>query len=527
MKKLLILLVLIITAGFTSCEDTNITPGGENTYTVSFNANGGSGGPQPVKAAFGKAMPAITVTPQKAANTFNGYFDAKTGGKKYYNNDLSSAANWDKKANAVLYAQWTPIPAGSSSVSFNANGGSGGQAAPVIAASGQAMPAITEAPVNEGNTGVYAAGENAAGYYNVITSGSGTGSGVYYPVSYPSESNNYYVKKYFDGYWDAQTGGKKYYNADLTSATNWDKNESPTYTLYARWLTAAEKYNITLGNDDFVAYFVDTPPTIDGNGSDQAWAKARWQPMKYQWMYNTSNTTDYLTAASSAADFSGRFKVVWTADRLYILAEIIDDAIKVTRYNTYGGYNQAHNDDCLEIFFDENASGGTRASDGGNNFFTYHMGYMEGYHFAADYVGNPDNNVADIALKVLNGMILRDVHLNYVIVKNNPGGGDIWEIEMKVYDNTYPLRETPGMPSNASGGDPSKSEVTPVALTEGKKMGLAVAYCDSDTGVSSNLNGTNVRNHFFGSMAVTGATDNDRNQSYLNSTQYAKIYLVK
>ena len=516
MKKLLVLLAFIIAAGFTGCEDTNKTPAGKDYATViTFNANGGTGSmaKQEIPENTSANLTANTFT--RDNYTFVGWAKTTTATTAEYTDGQSYTATAGNQT-VTLYAVWTPVPAGSSSVSFNANGGSGGQTAPVIAALNEAMPALTaQAPTNEGNTGVY-----PADYYNVIHSNASPASG--YAVSYPNESN-YYVKKYFDGYWDAQSGGKKYYNADLSSAANWDKTGS-SITLYARWLTVAEKYNITLGNDDFVAYFVETPPTIDGNGNDPAWAKARWQPMKYQWMYEGS-----LSKALNAADFSGRFKAVWTAERLYILAEIIDDTISVTRNQTFGtGYDNAHEDDCLEMFIDEDASGGRRHSaNNGNNFFTYHMGYMDGNHFAADYVGSDGaggagastNNSADLALRVQNSIILRNVHLNYVINKNRTTNTDTWETEMKVYDKTYPLAKTPGMPSsNNPSAAPTEPELTPVTLTDGKKMGMAVAYCDSDNGN---------RNHFFGSMAVTGSNDNNRNVSYLDSSGYAKIYLVK
>jgi len=254
-----------------------------------------------------------------------------------------------------------------------------------------------------------------------------------------------------------------------------------------------------MGKDDFIAYFVDTPPVIDGSGGDAAWADAQWQPIKYEWMYDTPPN---ITPVKSAEDFSGRFKVVWTADRLYILAEIIDDIISATRLDT--PYTNPENDDCLELFIDENASGGARTSDGGNNFFTYHLSF--GGTNIADYIGPPNNTgTTDPTLRIENGTILRNSHLNYEIGKNDAIHTYTWEIEMKVYDNTYPARSTPAS--------------TPVTLTDGKKMGFAVAYCDADA--------KHTREHFIGSMAVAGNTDNDRNVAYRDSTQYAKLYLVK
>jgi len=283
----------------------------------------------------------------------------------------------------------------------------------------------------------------------------------------------------------------------MTSAANWDKSEDTE--LFAHWLTVAQKYHITLGQDDFVAYFVETAPTIDGNGNDAAWAKAKWQDIKYAWMYQSprslSGTLNSDGTVSKTADFSGRFKVVWTADRLYILAEIIDDIIYTPGTNPT---QSPEKNDCLELFIDENASGGVRNSDGGNNFFTYHMNF-DGIN-VADWIGSRNE--------------LRNSHLKYVINKNNTTHTYIWETEMKVYNGSYPLDSTP--------------DTTPLTLTDGKKMGFAVAYCDNDNNAhSSDSTQIGDRDHFIGSMFVTGSTDNERNVAYQNSNQYAKLYLVK
>jgi len=259
--------------------------------------------------------------------------------------------------------------------------------------------------------------------------------------------------------------------------------------------------NITLGQDDFIAYFADTAPVIDGNGDDPAWIKSEWQDINYAWMYQDPMSLPKGTEVSpdgtisKTADFSGKFKVVWTADRLYILAEIIDDII----YTPITDPTQSpEKNDCLELFIDENASGGARTSDGGNNYFTYHMNF-DGVN-AADWIGNRNE--------------LRNSHLNYKINKDDANHTYIWEIEMKVYDGSYPLDSTP--------------DIQPVTLTEGKKIGFAAAYCDNDNNShSSDLSQINNRDHFIGSMFVTGSTDNARNVAYRDSTQYAKMYLMK
>jgi uncharacterized repeat protein (TIGR02543 family) len=90
-----------------------------DTNTVSFNANNGTGAPSAVTATYDSAMPTISTKPTRTGYIFNGFFDATSGGIKYYNDDLTSARSWDKTTNITLQAQWTAI---AFSVKFNANG---------------------------------------------------------------------------------------------------------------------------------------------------------------------------------------------------------------------------------------------------------------------------------------------------------------------------------------------------------------------------------------------------------------------
>ncbi len=170
----------------------------EQSYTVSFEANGGTGGQSTnVAATYGQAMPAISTTaPTRTGYTFTGWYDAASGGTRYYDADGTSARNWDKTANTTLYAQWA---ANTYTISFNANGGTGGQTADVTATYGAAMPAISAtAPTRTGYT--------------------------------------------FAGWYDNATSGTKYYNANGTSARNWDKTANTT--LYAQWSENIGVYTI-------------------------------------------------------------------------------------------------------------------------------------------------------------------------------------------------------------------------------------------------------------------------------------------
>ena len=78
-----------------------------STTTVTLSQQGGSGGTTQVTATFGEPMPNITI-PKKTDRKFIGYYTANKG-TKYYNDDGTSAANWDKtNAKATLYAYYIP-----------------------------------------------------------------------------------------------------------------------------------------------------------------------------------------------------------------------------------------------------------------------------------------------------------------------------------------------------------------------------------------------------------------------------------
>jgi len=80
------------------------------TTSITFDANQGDlGSTTSTTGTYDSAMTTIASTnlPTRAGYSFSGFFDAASGGKKYYNADGTSANNWDKdSATATLYAQW-------------------------------------------------------------------------------------------------------------------------------------------------------------------------------------------------------------------------------------------------------------------------------------------------------------------------------------------------------------------------------------------------------------------------------------
>ena len=94
------------------------------SFTVSFDANGGSGGQTTsVTATYNSDMPAINTTkPTKSGYVFQGWYDNRDyrQGTKYYNADGTSARRYDKSSNTTLYAGWSaPLY----TVTFDLNGG--------------------------------------------------------------------------------------------------------------------------------------------------------------------------------------------------------------------------------------------------------------------------------------------------------------------------------------------------------------------------------------------------------------------
>ena len=80
-----------------------------NTYDVTFDKQGGSGGTDRVTVAYGYSMPTSGISaPTKTGYTFRGYYEEPDGkGEKYYDGPvLSSAHTWTKMVSATLYAYW-------------------------------------------------------------------------------------------------------------------------------------------------------------------------------------------------------------------------------------------------------------------------------------------------------------------------------------------------------------------------------------------------------------------------------------
>ena len=189
-------------------EDVTLYAGWEvNTYVVSFKANGGIGGQsESIEVKYGYSMPDISsAKPTRTNYVFTGWYDSTNYkmGTMYYDENGKGVEEYDKIKNITLYAGWekkgnaiTPQNPGNKetkyTVSFNANGGIGGQSTSVKVANGKEMPKIS-------STKPTRSGYQFMGWYD----------------------NKDYTK------------GNKYYTAGGNSARAYDKRSSTT--LYAGW----------------------------------------------------------------------------------------------------------------------------------------------------------------------------------------------------------------------------------------------------------------------------------------------------
>ncbi|MEO1202478.1 MAG: sugar-binding protein [Pseudomonadota bacterium] len=215
---------------------------------------------------------------------------------------------------------------------------------------------------------------------------------------------------------------------------------------------AAAEVTHVEGRSRYVAPYAAVAPVIDGIADDAAWQHAEWRSIDQVW----------LGPEMQPGDFAGRFKVVWTEDRLYLLGEFTDDILFDSHRHPLEQY---WDDDCWEIFLDEDHSAGNHQFN--HNAFAYHMSL--------------DNRAIDIGTDER----ARDYSHHVDSRWRQEGDKLIWELAIDVYTDAY-----------EDDGDSNE----PISLEQGKVMGLMVAYCDND--------GSELRENFIGSETVPyGPTD--------------------
>jgi len=242
--------------------------------------------------------------------------------------------------------------------------------------------------------------------------------------------------------------------------------------------------------DSIVSMHTSVLPVIDGDASDSAWNIASWNAINYSW--------NPYAEVIPAADFSGRFKVIWNKETnlLYFLVEITDDIfVKGYKYINWDGSYPLY--DIVEVFLDENRPGGEHGCN--NTAFAYHItsGNATTDYDAIDIYDPTDSYNWGGKIYVNNRSHLPEFK------RTNVGTKYIWEFSLMVLKSTF-------KPNN----DPALFKAS---LVDGKKMGLTVAYCDDDHS-ATNL----VRDHFVASKYETQA---NQDISWQNSTTFGHLTL--
>jgi hypothetical protein len=223
-------------------------------------------------------------------------------------------------------------------------------------------------------------------------------------------------------------------------------------------------------SDTIYNYITHTPVTVDGQATEACWADAQWHAIDQVWIP--------YDAIMKYGDFEGRFKVAWDPDYLYMLVEVLDDSLSDDHADPLSNW---WDDDCLEIFIDENRSMGDHERN--CNAFAYHVSLSyDAVDLDASGQGINYKNNLEVDMDTVGE------HLY------------LWELAIKIYDATF---------------NPSNPEKSRVILKPNKLMGLAVAYCDNDE--------TTARENFIGSMYMTEPQANDM---YKNADHFGPMLLL-
>ena len=207
---------------------------------------------------------------------------------------------------------------------------------------------------------------------------------------------------------------------------------------------------------------------VDGIADEAIWQRAAWQELKHRW----------LGPELASDDFNGRYKVVWTEEKIYLLVEFVDDVLIDTHRNPLEQY---WDDDCLEIFIDEDHSGGDHQYN--HNAFAYHLSL--------------DNQAIDIGPDHQPHSYSHHVQSRW----QQRGDKVIWEVGIDIYTDAY---------------QDGAQDNRPLQLAAGKIMGLMVAYCDND--------GSEIRKHFIGSEFAAG---DHKDRGWIDAGLFGTLELVE
>lgn len=302
-----------------------------DTYTITFNANGGTGTMASQSATYNTATALNTNAFAKVGSAFTGWNTKSDGAGTAY----ADGATVKLSGNLILYAQWSAIEY---TVTTKPNGGTGGGSItytyktasqtkavplptrtgyhitgwsftghtgsnPSISGSTLTIPGgtygnITATPTWTANTYTIAFNKNST-----AATGSTESIAATYGTSYNLTPNGFSRTGYTFQGWATSASGAKVYN-DEQSVSNLSATNGATVTLYAVW--SVNSYNITLAPGSHVSkvyYRIGT----SGNWTEISASKtfsADYGSVVYGYATAAAGYTAYYPSAASAYSFT-------------------------------------------------------------------------------------------------------------------------------------------------------------------------------------------------------------------------------
>lgn len=281
------------------------------SYTVTYNANGGSGVPGAQTKYYGTPLTLSSTKPTKSNYTFLGWNTSSTATGSQYNAGGSYTANSD----ATLYAIWrAPV-----TLAYNANGGSGqpGNTNDYVynSTTSKSLTVSSTSPTRTGytfkgwntsstaTTASYQAGSSvsvnanstvtlyavwsANSYTVTFNANGGTTSTASKSVTYastygtlPTPTRTGYT---FNGWYTAASGGTKITDSSTVSIT-------AAQTLYAQWATnrLSIRYHVNGGTISSDTYTSENSIIYNTSGSDTI----------HTWYYNNCGESGLINATT-------------------------------------------------------------------------------------------------------------------------------------------------------------------------------------------------------------------------------------